>query len=364
MAARERGAPCAPGLAARAAARHALADVALIGPQRVADAERRAARACRGAAARALCRAPSSASRTTGRWSASTRRRERGVDLRRRRDRAAQGAGLRSSRSSVDEAGRLSTWADVQHRACAARRLPAAAAGALDRHAASRSRSKPAPTARRERAQLHRALHAAPTPATRPRRLTLALALRPWQVNPPHAVPQHRRAASSRVRRARVARRHAARRRPAVAARRDAADARSALPRSTTAMRSSSRCASAAAARDAGRSAGPCERGAALALRARAGRVAQRRGGAAAGPARRACRPAPMRELDARSTPSPHAWRERLNRVDARACRPPAQPIADTLRSALAQILMSRDGAGAAAGHAQSMRAPGCATAR
>ena len=44
------------------------------------------------------------------------------------------------------------------------------------------------------------------------------------------------------------------------------------------------------------------------------------------------------------STRSPTLWRERLNRVTL-TLPAPAQPIVDTLRSALAHILMSRDGA-------------------
>jgi hypothetical protein len=48
--------------------------------------------------------------------------------------------------------------------------------------------------------------------------------------------------------------------------------------------------------------------------------------------------------LDARFDAAAAHWRERLNRVVVRL-PPEAQPIADTLRSALAQILMSRHGA-------------------
>ena len=242
------------------------------------------------------------------------RRRERGIDLRRRRDRAAQGGAfdraLRHRRGGPPvELGRRAD------RACAARRLPAAAAGALDRQRLqARDRGR-----RRRRARAcaaHRALHAH---QHRHAAAHVDAGARAAAVagESADAIAEHRGRRQRGAPR-RLARQHAARGRPRLAARRDAAEhGRRCRVRSR--RRARARAARrAAAARRARRSAGPCERGAALASRARAGRVAQHRDRAADG--RRAAMPfAPMRPRGSMRSPMRGAAGSIASRS---ACRP------------------------------------------
>ena len=193
FAARERGAP--PARAARCAKRARAADARAARRRAVARLQRRARRA--GARSTPRGDLPRAFLGEQNYWtlvgvdgggerSALLSRRRRARGRARRLQRRARRAARRT-------AGR-STWADVRSRAVAARRLPAAARGALAArglHARHRGRRRrPA-----RRAASARALHAAQSPATGRARFTLLLAVRPWQVEPAAAVPDDARAA-------------------------------------------------------------------------------------------------------------------------------------------------------------------------
>ena len=221
---------------------------------------------------------------------------------------------------------RSSSWADVQHRARAARRLPADAAGALDAPAFTldieAARRRP-PRAR----AAARALHAAPTPATRARTLELRARAAAVAGQSAAAVSQHARrhqpgaharmAAATRcastaapwLHALDAAGRRVVRRQPSTMATRWSSQPRSGRCRSSP-MRHGSR-----------------ERRAALAIELAPASRAGRRGAAAGG--RRAAASAPPTSHARLDAVAAH-WRERLNRVQL-TLPPQAQPIADTL---------------------------------
>ena len=236
----------------------------------------------------------------------------------------------------IDEAGRLSTWADV--RIDHALRdgylpLPQVRWTGSDHLLAIEAGADGAP----EHAQLI-ARYTLTNTATQPRTLTLALVLRPWQVNPPTQLLNTAGGVS--------AVRHVAWRGSTLRV-----DGRDWLHAVTPPN------AVGAAAFDHGdaldlalRNALPPldELGDAQGL---ASAVLRWRLELAPGESRSiaivlpmAGRALPSADAQTRLDAIAGAWRGRLNRVTLRV-PPAAQPIADTLRSALAQILISRDGA-------------------
>ena len=237
----------------------------------------------------------------------------------------------------IDEAGQVSSWADVRiEHALRDGYLPLPqvrwAGNGFTLSIEAGADGAP------ERAQLI-ARYALTNTGTSRRTLSFALALRPWQVNPPTQLLNTPGGAS--------AVRHVAWRGSTL--RVDGRDWLHALtpPNAVGGAAFDQGDALELALHDAlpplvelGDAQSLAQRRAALAARACAGRVAQhRRGAADDGPCSGAYR-CESAALDAIAT----AWRSRLNRVTLNMPAP-AQPIVDTLRSALAQILISRDGA-------------------
>ena len=257
----------------------------------------------------------------------------------------------RSSRSSSSTASVLS-WADVADRALAARRRPADAVGALARRRPRRSTSPRSATARPTRRRRSRATACA-TAASGTRRVTLALAWRPFQANPPTqflAAPRRR----ERDRRAGVGRPRAAGQRRAAAAAAGRAERvrleplaagpvgdwlREPAPRAATGRSGSSTRPASPAPR--------CRIACALAPGERArDRVALPVSGAPAVPTAGRLRRAPRRASRSALARPP---RPRAHHAAA----PRSRTIARTLRTALGHILVNRSGAGAAAGRAR-----------